>query len=309
MRRRFRDSGFSRRWKMLLARLDAYERLIRLDKPIGILLLLWPTFWALWLATKGSPHWLLIVIFLVGTVLMRSAGCAINDYADRNFDAHVKRTQARPLAAGEIFPWEALALAAGLALCAFLLILPLNRLVIWLSLPAVIVAAAYPFFKRFFSVPQAVLGIAFSFGIPMAFAAVGPTIPAVCWWLFAANFFWVIAYDTAYAMVDRDDDIKLGLKTSAIWFGEYDVAAVMMSYAIFIVLMVVVGRLEQMGPIYYGALGISLALALYCYFLIRRGDRESCFKAFLQNHWIGAAIFAGIVADFAVRLRAVPRLT
>ena len=289
------------RWGRIAARLDAYERLIRLDKPIGTLLLLWPTLTALWMATSGAPSFIIVGIFVVGTLLMRSAGCAVNDYADRNFDAFVARTQNRPLARGEIRPWEALVLAAALALCAFLLIVRFNGFTILLSVPGLAIAIAYPFFKRFFVLPQAFLGIAFSFGIPMAFAAVYGAVPAAGWWLFVANFFWVVAYDTEYAMVDRDDDLKLGLRTSAIAFGRFDVLAVMACYAVYFGLLLWVGRMQGMGPIFYAGVLVATLLALWHYFLIRNRERAACFRAFLGNHWLGLAIFAGTVADYAAR--------
>jgi 4-hydroxybenzoate polyprenyltransferase len=289
------------RWRKIAARLDAYERLIRLDKPIGTLLLLWPTLTALWIATSGSPSLAVVIIFVLGTLLMRSAGCAMNDYADRNFDAFVERTKNRPLARGEIEPWEALALAASLALAAFLLIVRFNRFTILLSIPALAIAIVYPFFKRFFVLPQAFLGIAFSFGIPMAFAVVYGSVPAGGWWLFAANFFWVVAYDTEYAMVDRDDDLKLGLRTSAIAFGQFDVLAVVLCYAVYFALLVWVGRMQGLGPYFYAGVLAATLLALWHYALIRRRERAGCFRAFLGNHWVGLAIFAGTVADYALR--------
>ena len=288
-------------WRKIASRLDAYERLIRLDKPIGTLLLLWPTLTALWIATSGSPSVVIVVVFIVGTLLMRSAGCAMNDYADRNFDAFVERTRNRPLARGEIEPWEALALAAVLALAAFLLIVRFNLFTILLSIPGLIIAIAYPFFKRFFVLPQAFLGIAFSFGIPMAFAAVYGAVTAAGWWLFVANFFWVFAYDTEYAMVDRDDDLKLGLRTSAIAFGRFDVIAVMLCYAAYFALLVGVGRLQRLGPYFYAGVLVATLLALWHYVLIRQRERAGCFRAFLGNHWVGLAIFAGTVADYALR--------
>ena len=213
-------------------RLQQYFRLIRLDKPIGILLLLWPTLWALWMASNGKPDLTLVAIFTLGTVLMRSAGCAINDYADRDFDKYVQRTVDRPVTSGKIKPYEAVLVALVLALISFALIWPLNTLTKQLSIAAVIIAATYPYFKRFFAIPQAYLGIAFGFGIPMSFAAVQNTVPAAAWWLLVANIFWAVAYDTEYAMVDREDDLKLGMKTSAITFGSYDVAIVMLCYAV-----------------------------------------------------------------------------
>jgi len=294
------------RWQAIATRLDAYERLIRLDKPIGTLLLLWPTASALWIAAEGRPHWSLLLVFFVGTVLMRSAGCAINDWADRTFDAHVKRTAQRPLAAGEIAPWEALVVSAVLAFLALLLILHVNMTTVALSVPAVLIAAAYPFFKRFFVLPQAFLGIAFSFGIPMAFAAVLDRVPPLAWWMLALNLFWVIAYDTEYAMVDRDDDLRLGLRTSAIAFGRYDVAAVMACYAIYLVGMVAVGRVLGMGPAYYGGLLAAACCAVWHGRLIRTRTREGCFAAFLHNHWLGLAVFAGVALDFAVTRGAWP---
>jgi 4-hydroxybenzoate polyprenyltransferase len=295
------------RWQRIAARLDAYERLIRLDKPIGTLLLLWPTLSALWIAYYGSPSWIVVGIFALGTLLMRSAGCAINDFADRDFDAHVERTANRPLARREIAPWEALAVGAILALCAFLLVLRLDRLAILMAVAALAIAIAYPFFKRFFALPQAFLGIAFSFGIPMAFAAAYGFVPALGWWLFAANLFWVMAYDTEYAMVDREDDLKLGLRTSAIAFGKYDVLAVMLCYAIYLGALAWIGHVRGLGgPFYLGVLAASL-VALWHFFLIRRRERGGCFRAFLGNHWLGLAIFAGVVADFGWRFKQWPQ--
>jgi len=289
------------------ARLDAYERLVRLDKPIGTLLLLWPTMSALWIAVFGRPPLHLIVIFAMGTLLMRSAGCAFNDWADRGFDPFVKRTEKRPLAAGEIPPWEALAVAAALAFLAFLLVLPTNATTIMMSAPAVAIAMIYPFLKRFFVLPQAFLGLAFSFGIPMAYAAVYDAVPPLGWWLLVLNAFWVMAYDTEYAMVDRDDDLRLGLRTSAIAFGRFDVFAVMLCYAIYLGGMAFVGHYWRAGPIYYGGLVVALACALWHFKLIRKRERDGCFRAFLHNHWLGLAVFAGIALDFAVRAKAWPQ--
>jgi 4-hydroxybenzoate polyprenyltransferase len=286
----------------LRERLDLYEKLMRLDKPIGILLLLWPTLWALLIAAYGRPPWLLLWIFVMGTVLMRSAGCVINDVADREFDPHVERTRDRPLAAGRVKTREAVLLAAALAFFAFLLILPLRSwFVIGLSVVALFVAASYPFTKRFFWIPQAYLGIAFGFGIPMAYAAVMDALPADAWWLLAANVFWAIAYDTQYAMVDRDDDLKIGIKTSAITFGRFDVAAVMLCYAAMLAILVWVGRYLLLGWIYYAGLAIAAVIMGYHYTLIRDRSREGCFKAFRHNNWVGAAICAGLVADYHLR--------
>ena len=284
----------------LSERLSVYERLMRLDKPIGTLLLLWPTLWAQWLATRGQLIWPVLWIFMLGVVLMRSAGCIVNDYADRNFDPHFARTRTRPLATGEISAREALLLAAGLSLLAFLLILPLNRLVWELSLVALFLAASYPFTKRFFALPQAYLGIAFGFGIPMSYAAVWDTVPREAWLLLAANIFWAVAYDTEYAMVDREDDLRIGIKTAAITFGRLDIAAVALCYAATLGLLGWVGRMLTLGWPYYLGLGGAFLIALYHLRLIRRREPAACFKAFLHNTWFGAAVFAGIAANFLI---------
>jgi len=284
----------------LARRLDAYERLIRLDRPIGTLLLLWPTLWALWLAAQGAPPPGIVIIFVAGTLLMRSAGCAINDYADRNFDPYVARTRLRPLAARELEPWEALAVAAALAAAAFALVLLLNRFAVMLSFAALAIAAVYPFTKRFFAMPQAVLGIAFGFGIPMAYAALQERLPAECWALLAANVFYAFAYDTEYAMVDRDDDAKLGLRTSALTLGRWDVAAVMASYAAMLAILAGVGSALALAWPFYAGLAIAGAMMLYHGFLIRDRTREGCFRAFRHNSWVGLAIFAGIVLSYRV---------
>jgi 4-hydroxybenzoate polyprenyltransferase len=281
----------------ILQRVSAYEKLIRLDRPIGILLLLWPTLWGLWLARRGAPYWLVLVLFILGTVLMRSAGCAVNDWADRKFDAAVERTRDRPLAAGLIRPWEALAVAAACAGLAFAIVLQFNDLTVKLSFAALAIAIVYPFLKRFFWMPQAWLGIAFGFGIPMAFAATHAVVPPVAWALVAANVFWTLAYDTEYAMVDRDDDRRIGLRTSAILFGRHDVAAVMLSYAAFIGSLAAIGVWAAFGPFYFAGVAVAAAIALSHYRLIRDRSREGCFKAFLGNNWVGAAVFAGIALD------------
>lgn len=282
----------------LINRLSLYAKLMRLDKPIGILLLLWPMLWGLWFAAEGFPDWMILFIFVFGTILMRSAGCVINDYADRKIDPHVERTKNRPMAAGLVGSKEALLLAAGLSLMAFILILPLNSLTIMLSVPALFLAASYPFTKRFFAMPQAYLGIAFSFGIPMAFAAQTNSLPPILWVLMLANLFWVIAYDTAYAIVDKPDDLKIGIKTSAITFGRFDVMGVMVCHAIFIAIMIVIGQWQLMGMAYYAGLTIAVGLMVYQYTLIRNRDRALCFKAFLHNNWVGAIVFLGISIDF-----------
>jgi 4-hydroxybenzoate polyprenyltransferase len=281
-------------------KLALYLRLVRADKPIGILLLLWPTLWALWMASGGHPDPMIVTIFVVGTALMRSSGCAINDYADRDFDRHVKRTVDRPLTSGRIKAWEAVMVAAVLAIVSFLLILPLNALTRQLSVVAVIVAGSYPYFKRFFAIPQAYLGIAFGFGIPMAFAAVQDHVPAVAWWLLAANVFWAVAYDTEYAMVDRDDDIKLGMRTSAITFGSFDVAAVMLCYAVALGIDLVCGWMLGLRWWFVAGVVVAAGMALYHYTLIRDRDRMKCFAAFRHNNWLGAALFAGVALDYAL---------
>ena len=282
-------------------KLPHYARLMRIDKPIGTLLLLWPTLWALWIAAEGWPPLYILAIFIAGTFLMRSAGCVINDYADRDFDGPVERTRNRPLATGAVSPGEALALAAGLSAAAFVLVLPLNTLTILLSVPALLLAGSYPFTKRFFAIPQAYLGIAFGFGIPMAFAAVTGTVPATGWLMLLANIFWAVAYDTEYAMVDRPDDLKIGIKTSAITFGHHDVLAVMLCYAAAFALLAVVGVLAGLGVAWYLGLVAACAIAGYHYTLIRARDRADCFKAFRHNNWVGGVIFAGLFIDFLLR--------
>ena len=275
---------------------------MRLDKPIGILLLLWPTLWALWLSALGRPNWIVVWIFIMGTVLMRSAGCVINDYADRDFDKHVERTKERPLTSGKVTTREALWLFAALCLLSFGLVLALGMpLVTWLSLPAVFLAASYPFTKRFFAIPQAYLGIAFGFGIPMAFAAFQNDIPLVAWVMLLANVFWAVAYDTEYAMVDRPDDLKIGIKTSAITFGRFEVAAIMICYAMTLLLLGWAGLATGAGAPFLAGLVVAAGLMAYHYTLIRERDRPRCFKAFLHNNWVGGAIFAGWVADYLLR--------
>ena len=288
----------------VVERLNAYERLLRLDKPIGYLLLVWPTLWGLWFAAYGLPELDILLIFFTGAILVRSAGCAVNDFADRDFDPHVERTRDRPLAARVIQPWEALTVAAVLLLVAFILVLLLRS---WLTAILAVVALAltvvYPFLKRVFHFPQAWLGIAFGFSIPMAFAAQYGKIPAVGWALLIANMFWAIAYDTEYAMVDRDDDRRLGLKSSALLLGRYDVAGVIASHLIFLIMMVAIGAAQFMGPTYYAGILVAAGLVGYQYRLIATRDRDACFKAFLNNNWVGCAIFLGIAGDLLVRFR------
>jgi 4-hydroxybenzoate polyprenyltransferase len=283
----------------LIEQLPLYYRLMRLDRPIGILLLLWPTLWAIWIASNGHPPLLILFIFVAGTVLMRSAGCVINDYADRDIDKHVKRTEHRPITSGQVSPKEALWLAAALALAAFLLVLPLNTLTLLLSIPAVLLAGSYPYTKRFLAIPQAYLGIAFGFGIPMAFAAIQGSVPLIAWLLLLANIFWCIAYDTEYAMVDRDDDIHLGIHSSALFFGKYDVVAVMGCYAAALALLAYVGNVLQLGIAYYVGLLFAAGITIYHYTLIRERQRKLCFKAFLHNNWLGAVVFAGIALAYS----------
>jgi len=276
-------------------RIVTYAYLIRLDKPIGTLLLLWPTLWALWLASGGFPEWHFLIIFILGTFLMRSAGCAMNDYADQDFDRHVLRTKDRPITSGKIAGKEALAVAATLALIAYLLIQPLNALTQKLSFLALAVAIIYPFTKRFFAIPQAVLGIAFGFGIPMAYAAVLDFIPMEAWILFVGNIFWAIAYDTAYAMVDREDDLHLGLRTSAITFGRFDVLAIALSYCMLFLCQIWVAQLANLNNYFWVGWFFAAACAVYHLKLVASRKREDCFKAFRHNNWLGGFLFLGIL--------------
>ncbi|CAG9235173.1 4-hydroxybenzoate octaprenyltransferase [Paraburkholderia caribensis] len=285
----------------MFARLPLFLRLVRMDKPIGSLLLLWPTLNALWIASDGHPSPSLLVIFALGTILMRSAGCAINDYADRDFDRYVKRTENRPITSGKIKAWEAVALAAGLSLIAFLLILPLNALTKELSVAALFVAGTYPFTKRFFAIPQAYLGIAFGFGIPMAFAAIQNQVPLLAWVMLVANVFWSVAYDTEYAMVDRDDDIKIGIRTSALTFGRFDVLAIMLCYAATLGIYVGIGVALGFGVLYWIGLAAAAGCAVYHYTLIKNRERMPCFAAFRHNNWLGGALFVGIAAHYAAK--------
>ena len=284
-------------------RLDAYERLMRLDQPIGALLLMWPAMWALWLARYGIPDPDILLIFIVGVLLTRSAGCIINDFADRNFDPHVDRTRNRPLAAGVIKPVEALAVAGVLLIAAFGLVFQLNRLTVLLSFVALAIMVIYPFLKRFFVFPQAWLGIAFGFAIPMAYAAQYGKLVAVTWVLLLANVFWAIAYDTEYAMVDRDDDLKLGLKSSAILLGRHDVAGVMVAQGLFLTTMAIIGYWQFLGLLYYAGLAVAAILVIYQHQLIEERSREGCFKAFRNNNWVGLAIFVGLALDLQLRIR------
>lgn len=277
-------------------KLTQYLRLMRAHRPIGTLLLLWPTLWALWLAADGTPPLLVLVIFVLGTFFMRSAGCVINDLADRNFDGHVARTKDRPLVMGWVTPREALTVFVVLVTLSAVTVLPImTPLLFVLSLIAVFLAASYPFTKRFLAIPQGYLGIAFGFGIPMAFAAILGTVPAEAWWLLLSNIFWAVAYDTEYAMVDRPDDLKIGIKTSAITFGRFDVAAVMLCYGLTLAILAGVGVSMALGWPYWLGLSAATGIALYHYTLIRNRDTGKCFAAFMHNNWFGAAVFAGIL--------------
>ena len=277
---------------------SVYLRLMRLDKPIGILLLLWPTLWALLIAGHGKPDMVIVLIFVTGTVLMRSAGCVMNDIADARFDGMVERTKNRPLTTKEITKKSAFVLALVLSLIAFVLVNFLNILTIKLSVFALFLAATYPLTKRFFAMPQAYLGIAFGFGIPMAFAAMHNAVPAVAWVLLLANVFWAVAYDTEYAMVDRDDDLKVGIKSSAITFGRYDVLAIMLCYLTTLMLLVLVGNYLAMSLYFYAGLLMAMGVAIHHYFLIKNRDRKNCFNAFLGNNWFGFFVFAGMLAHY-----------
>jgi 4-hydroxybenzoate polyprenyltransferase len=282
-------------------RLNAYERLMRLDQPIGVLLLLWPAMWALWLAKYGIPDPEIMLVFIFGVLLTRSAGCIINDLADRNFDPHVERTRDRPLATGLIKPAEAILVACVLLFLAFLLVLQLNRLTVMLSFVALALMIVYPFLKRSFVCPQLWLGIAFGFSIPMAYAAQYRLV-AVTWVLLLANIFWAIAYDTEYAMVDRDDDAKLGLKSFAILLGRHDVTGVMVAQSLFLTTMAAIGYWQFLSVFYYAGLAVAAVLVLYQYQLIEGRTREGCLKAFRNNNWVGFAVFVGLALDLYFRI-------
>jgi len=285
--------------RSLLNRLRLYALLTRQDKPIGTLLLLWPTLMALWFAAQGMPSIKMLIVLTLGTWLMRSAGCALNDIADRKFDAHVQRTAQRVLATGALATAEAVIVAIVLLAAAAGLLVFLNPLAWALAVVAAVLAASYPYFKRFFPLPQAYLGIAFSFGIPMAFAAVQGLIPTSAWILFAANLAWVVAYDTEYAMVDRDDDIKLGLRSSAIWLGRADVATIMLCYGLYLCGVLWVGHAAGLRTYFYIGWGVAVLCALYHFLLIHRRERQGCFRAFRHNHWLGFALLIGVASEFA----------
>jgi len=283
----------------LQKKLGLYLDLIRWSRPAGWLLLLWPTLGALWVAAGGFPGWHLLSVFVLGTILMRSAGCCINDVADREFDKHVKRTAQRPVTSGAVSVKEALGVGAVLALLSFALVLTTNRLTVALSFAALAVTLIYPYAKRWVSMPQAVLGLAFGMGIPMAFAAVQGAVPPLAWLLFLGNLFWVLAYDTEYAMVDRDDDLKIGIKTSAITLGQWDVPAILLFYLSYIGFWALALIPYALGAMYFVAIGAALVQVAWHYTLIRQRTREGCFKAFQLNHWLGFTVFAGVVLGFA----------
>ncbi len=282
-------------------RLREYVLLMRLDRPIGILLLLWPTLWALWIAGAGRPDALVAAVFVLGVVLMRSAGCVINDYADRKIDPHVARTQYRPLAAGRVQAREALILFVALCLAAFGLVLLLNPLTIMLSVGGVLLAAVYPFMKRYTHLPQVVLGAAFGWAVPMAFAAQTGAVPPLAWLLFVATVLWATAYDTMYAMVDRNDDLRIGVKSTAILFGEADRVLIGLLQAMVLFALALAGKQAGLGALYFAGLTVASGLVIYQLYLIRRRDGAGCFKAFLNNNWFGAAVFAGVALDYALR--------
>jgi 4-hydroxybenzoate polyprenyltransferase len=281
-----------------MERVRQYALLMRLDRPIGSLLLLWPALWALWLAGEGHPRPLVVTVFVLGVVLMRSAGCVINDYADRHVDPHVARTRQRPLAAGRVTSREALSLFVVLCLLAFALVLLMNRLTVMLSVGGVVLAIVYPFMKRYTHLPQVVLGMAFGWAVPMAYAAQTGAVPPVAWLLFIATVLWDTAYDTMYAMVDRPDDLRIGVKSTAILFGEADRHLIALIQALFFVVMIMIGRQLHLGGVYYAGLVAAMTLAVYQLLLIRRRDPAECFKAFLNNNWFGMVIFAGIVGHY-----------
>ena len=279
-------------------RLYQYWLLARFDKPIGIFILLWPTLWALWIAGNGRPDWRVVTVFTLGVVLMRAAGCVINDYADRDFDPHVARTQLRPIAAGKVSPKEALAVFVALCLIAFALVLLMNPYTIGLSFIGAFLAASYPFMKRFTHWPQAYLGAAFGFAIPMAFAALTNSIPVTGWVLYLAVLLWALVYDTMYAMVDMDDDLKIGVKSTAILFGSRVREITAALQVIILLLLIVVGQLQNLGWPYYAGLAVATGLSVYQQILIFHFDKPSCFKAFLNNNWFGLAVFIGLMASY-----------
>ena len=285
-------------WSLTQNKLLAYHRLMRTDKPIGALLLLWPTLWALWVATPGLPPLWILAVFVAGVWLMRAAGCVINDYADRKIDGHVKRTANRPLPSGAVSGKEARILFVVLVLCSFLLVLTLNRMTILLSVAALLLAWVYPFMKRYTHLPQVVLGAAFGWSIPMAFAAVSETLPLSCWLMFLCNILWAVAYDTQYAMVDRDDDLKIGVKSTAILFGQYDRLIIGLLQVAVLALMIAIGWLNGLGSAFYAAVAVAGVLFVYQQKLIVHRERDACFKAFMNNNYVGLALFVGLAVSY-----------
>jgi 4-hydroxybenzoate polyprenyltransferase len=293
--------AWSRNAQALLKHYSRYWRLMRLHRPIGIWLLLWPTLWALWIASAGRPDATVFAILVLGTIVVRSAGCVINDFVDRKIDPHVARTADRPLATGEVSPGEALLLFGALMLIALGLVLTLNALTVQFAVAGAVVTILYPFTKRFLSTPQFVLGVAFSWGVPMAFAATVGDVPRVGWLLFLSTVIWVVVYDTQYAMTDRPDDVKIGVRSTAILFGELDRTFIAGLQALFLASLVLVGRSAAMGSWYYGGLAAAGVFCLYQAFLIKERDVVQSFRAFLNNAWLGGAVFAGILLDYTFR--------
>jgi 4-hydroxybenzoate polyprenyltransferase len=285
-------------WSLTQNKLLAFHRLMRTDKPIGALLLLWPTLWALWLAASGLPSLWILAVFVAGVWLMRAAGCVVNDYADRKFDGHVKRTAHRPLPSGDVTEKEARTLFVVLVVLSFMLVLTLNTMTILLSVAALALAWVYPFMKRYTHLPQVVLGAAFGWSIPMAFAAVSDSLPLSCWLMFLANILWAVAYDTQYAMVDRDDDLKIGIKSTAILFGQYDKLIIGILQVAVLVLMVAIGMMNHLGWAFYGAIAVAGALFAYQQTLIKDRERDACFKAFMNNNYVGLVLFLGLAMSF-----------
>lgn len=284
--------------KFITRRLYLYALLVRLDKPIGILLLLWPTLWALWWAAGGMPDVKVLLVFILGTILMRSAGCAINDFADRNFDKHVARTRTRPVTSGQIKPFEAVLVFLLLSILAFLLVLSLNRYTIYLSAGGLVLAAVYPYSKRYTYLPQVFLGAAFAWGVPMAWAAQTGEVTKTTWLVYTAAVIWAVIYDTQYAMVDRDDDLKVGLKSTAILFAEYDRIIIAGLQVFMLIALIIIGRQMQMGIYYYLSLALAMTFFDHQYWLIRNREPSLCFRAFLNNHWFGMCVFIGIASHY-----------
>lgn len=290
----------SPRYQHLVDRLEQYSLLTRIDRPIGTLLLLWPTLWALWIAAEGWPRSSVLIVFLLGVTLMRAAGCAINDFADRNIDGHVQRTRQRPMATGRVSSKEALLVFASLALCAFILVLFMNRLTITMSLVGVLLAASYPFMKRYHYMPQVHLGAAFGWAVPMAYTAQSNEITAMTWLIFMATVLWTTAYDTMYAMADREDDLKIGVKSTAILFGDADRLIIGMIQALLMLNLILIGQRAELGLYYYLGLLAASGFAIYQQYLIKNRERKKCFQAFLNNNWFGMSVFVGIFIDYWV---------